>query len=83
MDEIDNQLTKAGFYVVRHPRSRIYTLQTTSLSDAQQIFDVLVRYFPREHGIRSVELETIRKLMGFGDMPGIEPALSKGAFQIF
>lgn len=83
MDEIDTQLTEAGFYAVRHPRSRIYTLQTESLSDAQQIFDILLRYFAREHGIRSMELETVRKLMSFGDMPGIEPALSKGAFQIF
>jgi hypothetical protein len=62
-DQLDADLTKAGFYEVQTERNRIYTLQCEDANDAREIFLLLRDFFCIAGGAKQVNFEVISKFM--------------------
>jgi hypothetical protein len=62
-DQLDLDLTRAGFYEVHTERNRIYTLQCENAGDARRIFLLLKKFLTISGGAEQVNFEVISKFL--------------------
>lgn len=61
-DELDTKLKNTGFFEVKTPTERVWTLLMGDTQDADQLYDDLVRYFQKSGGISKLEKEIVHRI---------------------
>lgn len=61
-DNLDEQLRNTGFFEVKTPTERVWTLLMGDTEDADRTYDYLVEYFKNSGGISKLEKEIIQRI---------------------
>ena len=63
-DDLDKILLEHDFFEVRTTSSRIFTVETFDSKEGVELFRSLIKYFEKCGGIKKIEYEEVKKLLG-------------------